>query len=120
MVRCVSRRLRRESRSALGQNGRLMVLVEMGSGKKLWSRPLAEEYGAPSGYFGAGSTPLVAEGRILLNLGADRKEAGLMALELKTGKTVWGRSREQASYAAPIRAILNTQNGAGNKVAAIS
>lgn len=84
-----------------GAAGRLTA-VEVKSGGKLWSRALGEEYSAPSGYFGAGSTPIVHRGKIFVNLGADRKEAGLVAVELKTGKTVWAKTREQASYAAPI------------------
>jgi len=90
-----------------GANGRLTA-IELESGRKLWSRPLAEEYGAPSGYFGAGSSPIVVEGRVLLNLGADRKEAGLIALNLKTGETLWAKGQEQASYSSPIQVSLGT------------
>lgn len=85
--------------------------VELATGKELWSRTLASEYNAPSGYFGAGSTPLVYEGKVYLNLGGDRKGAGLIALDLKTGKTVWAATNEQASYAAPILIPVGGEQG---------
>lgn len=89
-----------------GAAGRLTA-VELDSGKQLWTRELALEYGAPSGYFGAGSTPVVHEGKVFLNLGADRKSAGLIAVELKNGKTLWTKTKEQASYSAPIIAEID-------------
>lgn len=84
-----------------GAAGRLTA-VELASGKELWSRTLSQEYGAPSGYFGAGSSPVVYGWKVFVNLGADRKSAGLIAVDLKTGKTIWNKTKEQASYASPI------------------
>lgn len=84
-----------------GAAGRLTA-VELATGKQLWSRTLAQEYGAPSGYFGAGSSPLIHDGKVFINLGADRKSAGLIAVDLKSGETRWTKTNELASYSAPI------------------
>ncbi|MFO1020579.1 MAG: PQQ-binding-like beta-propeller repeat protein [Planctomycetales bacterium] len=84
-----------------GADGR-MSAVEFQTGNKLWSRPLCEEYQAPLGYFGAGSSPLIHDQKVFVNVGGDRKGAGIVALELKTGKTVWAKLAEQASYSSPV------------------
>jgi outer membrane protein assembly factor BamB len=73
--------------------------VELGTGKEIWSRSLAKDYASPDGYFGAGSTPLVMGDRILVNVGG--KKAGIVGLELATGKTVFAIAKEQASYSSP-------------------
>lgn len=74
--------------------------VNLVDGKKLWSRPLRKEYGAQDGYFGAGSSPLVTDGKVIVCLGG--RKAGIVALELETGLTAWKATEYDASYAAPI------------------
>jgi len=78
--------------------------VALDSGKKLWSRALCDEYKSDLGYFGAGSTPVLAGGRLLVNVGG--KGAGLVALDPATGKTAWQATDEVASYSAPAVAIV--------------
>lgn len=70
-------------------------------GKKLWTRPLRKEYGADDGYFGAGSTPLVAGNLVIVNVGG-RKKGGMVAVGVADGKTVWEATDADASYASPI------------------
>jgi outer membrane protein assembly factor BamB len=79
--------------------------VALDTGKALWSRSLYEDYDADRGYFGAGSTPIVVDGRLLVNVGA--RGAGIVALDLKTGKTLWKATDEDASYAAPTATRVN-------------
>lgn len=83
---------------AFGAGGDLHC-VEFATGKLVWSRALAADYQAPDGYFGAGSSPIVAGDRLWLNLGG--KGAGLVALSLDTGKTLYKGTAEQASYSSP-------------------
>lgn len=82
--------------------------LNLADGKLLWSRDLLAEYTDPreEGYFGAGSTPLVEGGLVLVNLGAARAHAGLAAFDLQTGQTIWTATDEQASYSSPIAATL--------------
>src|SRR5207248_8941974 len=70
-----------------GPGGDLHCLA-FDSGKVLWSRPVYQEFGAPEGYFGAGSSPLVEAGKLLLNVGG-KSGAGLVAFSLEDGKTIW-------------------------------
>ena len=78
--------------------------VALDSGKKLWSRALCDDYQSDLGYFGAGSTPLLIGGRLLVNVGG--KGAGLVALDPATGKTAWQATDEVASYSSPAAVSL--------------
>ncbi len=77
-----------------------LVCVDIGSGQILWRRDLHQEYQADAGYFGAGSTPLAIDGMLIVCLGG--KQAGVIAVEQKTGKTLWTATDYEASYASPI------------------
>jgi outer membrane protein assembly factor BamB len=74
---------------------------DLASGRRLWSRATHREFNAPEGYFGAGSTPLVVAGAVIVNVGG-RGDAGVVAFDLETGKTRWQRTAEAASYSAPV------------------
>ena len=82
-----------------GAHGDLFCL-DLKTGKKQWSRDAYGEFSGNDGYFGAGSSPLVAEGKLLVNVGG-RGDAGLVAFDLQTGKTAWKMGREAASYSSP-------------------
>ncbi|MGC4006219.1 MAG: PQQ-binding-like beta-propeller repeat protein [Pirellulales bacterium] len=78
------------------------------TGKELWSRDARVEFKAPDGYFGFGSTPLLASvsdaepggTRVVVNVGA--KGACVVAFALADGKTLWQAGDDAASYSAPI------------------
>jgi len=74
---------------------------DLASGTCRWSRATHREFAAPEGYFGAGSTPLVLGDRVVVNVGG-RGDAGIVAFALDTGATLWQRTREGASYSAPV------------------
>lgn len=82
-----------------------MLCVRLKTGEKLWSRALASDYEAPDGYFGAGSSPIVAENRLWINVGG--KGAGIVALDLATGETRFRGTDELASYSSPTYASIN-------------
>ena len=90
-----------------GADGDLHALA-LADGKPLWSRQLYEECQAPSGYFGAGSSPIVEQGMLLVNVGG-KQGNGLVALDLNSGQTVWHQTDEQASYSSPVAGTLNGQ-----------
>lgn len=77
-----------------------MVCVDKETGKILWNRGLRKEYKAEDGYFGAGSTPLVTADMVIANIGS--KKAGIVGLDLTTGKTRWQTNDYSASYSSPI------------------
>lgn len=83
-----------------GVAGNLRCL-ERATGREQWSRETWREFRAPEGYFGAGSTPLVHDGRIIVNVGGP-KGAGVVAFALSDGKTLWQTGDDLASYSTPV------------------
>ncbi|MCU0706791.1 MAG: PQQ-like beta-propeller repeat protein [Pirellula sp.] len=76
--------------------------VSMTDGKTRWSRDLRKEYGAEDGYFGAGNSPLVSGVIVIVNVGAKKSNAGIVALSLLDGSTFWQATNADAGYASPI------------------
>jgi outer membrane protein assembly factor BamB len=89
---------------AFGAAGDLYA-VNLADGKTLWTRALYADYGGDEGYFGAGSTPVIAGSQLLVNVGG--RGAGIVALNPATGKTLWQATNEAASYSAPTVVDVN-------------
>lgn len=87
---------------ALGAAGKLHCL-KADDGAPLWSRDLAQDFRAPDGYFGAGASPLIVDDRVLVNIGG-RNGAGIVALAVGDGKTLWQATDALASYSSPVLA----------------
>jgi outer membrane protein assembly factor BamB len=81
-----------------GADGWLHAL-DLETGKKRWGRPLTKDYAVPGSFFGVGSSPLIYEDRVLVNVGG--KNAGIVALALATGKELWRATSDGASYSSP-------------------
>lgn len=77
-----------------------LVCLSLNDGKQRWLRELRKEYEAEDGYFGAGSSPLIVKDLIVVCLGGSR--AGIVAVELDTGRTRWTATSYDASYASPV------------------
>jgi outer membrane protein assembly factor BamB len=88
----------------LGANGDLHGL-ELATGRKLWARSLLTEYRAGKGFFGVGCSPLVLDGKLLVNVGG--KGAGVVAFDPATGKELWKSTDDEASYSSPAAAPLD-------------
>jgi outer membrane protein assembly factor BamB len=89
---------------ALGAEGTLTCLT-LSDGKKLWSRSLTKEYKTPLGYFGIGTSPVVEQNLVLINVGAPK--AGIVAFDLGDGKEAWRATEDKPSdylpsYSSPV------------------
>ncbi len=91
---------------AYSAQGRLYG-VDLKTGAKKWERKALNDFGADSGYFGAGSAPLVEGSLLIVNVGGDKKKAGIVAFHLDSGDTAWTAVNDQASYSAPIAATID-------------
>lgn len=80
---------------------------ELATGKGLWDRNVTKEYEVPKGFFGCASSPILAGGRLLVNVGA--KGAGVVAFEPATGKEVWKAADDPLSYSSPVVAKLGRE-----------
>jgi hypothetical protein len=84
------------------------------TGKVLWERNTFEDLNSkqpvngepPEGYFGIGSSPIIEGDKILVNVGGDTQEAGIVAFALDTGRTVWKATAERASYSSPVAVTI--------------
>jgi outer membrane protein assembly factor BamB len=84
--------------------------LDFTSGKVRWKRDTYEDFnskkefhGEPSqGYFGFASSPIVEGNKVILNVGGDAADAGIVAFAADTGKTIWKATSERASYSSPV------------------
>lgn len=83
----------------LGANGDLHA-IDLTTHDKKWHRNVLKDFAASKGYFGVACSPLVAGGKVIVNVGG--KGAGLVAFDATTGKDVWKVSDDAASYSSPI------------------
>ena len=99
---------------AYGAMGNLYCL-DLVTGKTVWSRDTYEEFNSkqpfrgepPEGYFGVASTPIAEGGKLIVNVGGDTRNAGIVAFSLDSGATVWKATRERAGYASPVAATVD-------------
>lgn len=80
----------------------LLSCYKLADGAQLWKRDTHADFHAPSGYFGAGSSPIVVDDKVIVNVGGSRDGAGVVAFSLKDGKDVWKATNEAASYSSPV------------------
>jgi outer membrane protein assembly factor BamB len=91
--------------------------IQLADGKKVWQRDLYADFsskrtsrGEPAeGYFGFASSPIVEGDKLLLNVGGSGKNAGIVAFDRKTGKTLWTATDERASYSSPVATTIDGQ-----------
>jgi outer membrane protein assembly factor BamB len=89
--------------------------LDLASGRTVWSRDTYEEFNSkqpfrgepPEGYFGMASTPIAESGKLIVNVGGDAQNAGMVAFAMETGATVWKATRERAGYSSPVAATVD-------------
>jgi len=87
----------------LGAFGDLCCL-DLAKGTLVWRRNLAKDFAAEVPKWGYSSCPLLADGKLIVNPGA--QDASLVALEPKTGKLIWQTPGKPAAYASFIAATF--------------
>ncbi|MBU6401317.1 MAG: PQQ-binding-like beta-propeller repeat protein [Verrucomicrobia bacterium] len=112
-----------------GAEGKLLCL-DLASGRPVWQRDSSKDWEIPPAFFGVGSTPVLDRGRLLVMIGG-QPNAGMVALDPATGRTLWEsvgeknwegatmnfwpgertlhwqRWEKMASYATPVVAEVN-------------
>lgn len=73
---------------------------ELETGKAIWDRNVNKDYGVDKAFFGAATSPIIADGKLLLNVGA--KGAGVVAFDPANGKEIWKASDDAVSYSSPV------------------
>jgi len=103
---------------AYGPEGMLHAL-DASTGKVLWKRDTAAEFGVVQNFFGVGSTPVIHDRWILAQVGGSTRDSdpadfgnlkpagtALVAFDKLTGATAWKSGDDLASYASPVLATL--------------
>jgi outer membrane protein assembly factor BamB len=91
---------------AVGAEGQIHCL-RTSDGALVWRRPLYQEFGVPLGDFAVAASPLLDGNRLIFNLGATDKQAGIIALDKQTGETLWTATDHGASCATPCAATVH-------------
>ncbi|MEI7731629.1 MAG: PQQ-binding-like beta-propeller repeat protein [Verrucomicrobiota bacterium] len=114
-----------------GAEGRLQCL-DLADGRSLWERETGRDWTVPPPFFGVGSTPFLEGDRLFVMVGG-MPNAGVVALDAATGRTLWesvgektwqGKPKtgwrdeplvnwaaedKQASYSSPVMATIHGQ-----------
>lgn len=89
----------------------MLTCLNAQTGAILWQHRTHEEFDAGEGYFGSGSSPLVIDNHVVVNIGG-RNGAGVVGFNLATGNVSWETTDEPSSYAAPSSVVLNEKQHA--------
>ena len=79
--------------------------IDLETGEKIWSENTHLRFRVRKGFFGATSSPLVEDGRVLVNVGG--VDAGIVAFNAQTGKVLWTSTGDEASYSSPVGATFS-------------
>jgi outer membrane protein assembly factor BamB len=103
----------------------VLTCLDLKTGRIAWQRDLRKEFHVPQDFFGQGGTPLILDGKVILNVGGKEAAApdddsserfaalakpGLCvgAFDLKTGALLWGvKDAWGSSYASPVPATMH-------------
>ena len=78
------------------------------SGEMLWSDNFSSLFPRTVPLFGAGMSPQIEDGRLLVHLGGPQ-DGGFMALDPHTGEVIWNLRGDGPSYVSPIVVTIGAQ-----------
>ena len=90
-----------------GAEGQLQA-VDASTGRRIWSVDTMRRFSVRKGFFGAAGSPLVEDGRVIVNVGGTDgvRGAGIVAFNAETGAVLWAATDDQASYSSPVGATI--------------
>lgn len=91
----------------------LLTALDVQSGRRAWQRSLPDEHRAPAPEWGRSSSPLVLDGRVVVNAGGPGGHS-LVAYSLESGELAWSGGTDRVGYASP---LLTTLAGVAQVVA---
>ncbi len=84
----------------LGAEG-VLVCLDFATGKQIWRRDTAREFEVPEAFFGAGSSPILEDGIVFVQVGG-QPNAAVVAFDAKTGRTLWQNGGERTWTGLPM------------------
>jgi outer membrane protein assembly factor BamB len=94
---------------ALGGAGNL-VCLDGKTGQKKWGVNILTDSGAPNLDWGMSGSPLVTDGKVIVNPGHNPNASegrSVAAYDRYTGAKLWANGAHRAAYASPMRANIN-------------
>jgi outer membrane protein assembly factor BamB len=88
---------------ALGGSGDL-VCLEVKTGKPIWTKNLMRDFGGTNINWGLSESPLIAGDRVLVQAGG--RNAGIVALDKKTGAALWRQHSDEPGYSSAVLASV--------------
>ncbi|MEZ6123486.1 MAG: PQQ-binding-like beta-propeller repeat protein [Planctomycetaceae bacterium] len=89
----------------LGVEG-LLRCLRLSDGQEVWKQDLQTRYNPLAGYFGVGSTPVIHDQHLIVNVGG-RGEDSIVAFDINTGEPTWKAFDDSASYSSPVIASVD-------------
>jgi outer membrane protein assembly factor BamB len=83
----------------------VLSAFDSSTGESLWQRDFSSRFDKPHPYWGATTSPLVDENRVMIHFGGD-DEGVLVALDTETGEEVWSDGDDGASYSSPFSGVF--------------
>jgi outer membrane protein assembly factor BamB len=81
----------------------VLLCLDFATGKKVWQRDTAKDFDVPEAFFGVGSSPILEDGLLIVQIGA-QLNSGVVAFDAATGKTVWEAVGEKSWNGVPMTA----------------
>lgn len=88
----------------------VLTCLDTQKGDKIWQVDTLQKFQAKNVFFGMACSPLIAGGRVLVNIGG--KGNSILAFDRSNGKVAWKNMDDAASYASPILFEANGQRQA--------
>jgi outer membrane protein assembly factor BamB len=79
----------------------MLSALDAETGRVSWRKDFADRFGATSPLYGASTSPMIEDGKLLIHLGGPGKGA-LLALEPETANVVWAFEGDGPGYSSPI------------------
>ncbi len=79
----------------------ILQCLDLKTGDRDWQVDTAKQFHTSKGFFGRACSPVVEGDHVLLNIGGQRNNAGIVAFHRKTGKVVWQATDHRAGYSSP-------------------
>lgn len=91
---------------AIGASGDLYC-VRLDDGTEVWHRSLHQDYRVTIEVWPVAASPLIVGDRLIVNIGGRKTNAGIVALDKRTGETLWTATSDGASCSTPRAATIH-------------
>ena len=85
----------------LGASGHL-IAWDVAGGKQLWMQDYSPRIDTSKLFCGTAASPIIVDGRLIVQVGSDVRNGSVLALDAASGKTIWEWKGPGPGYATPV------------------